>query len=516
MEEIRRSEDGKSPDKRFIQSPLCVCGARTHNLKNVSVTIPRNQTTVLAGPSGSGKSSLAFDTIFAEGQRQYVESLSTYSRQFLNQLPRPDVDSISGLQPTVAIKQIPSEPNPRSTVATVAEIYDFLRLLFARVGVAHCFKCGRPIQRQTSEQIAQAIQRLPMGSRFMLLAPIVHDKLGAHADIIQRLIKSGRTRARIDGSIVELSEAPKLDPQKLHSIEVVIDRLILREDMGTRLSEAVDKALEAGSGLVCCFYEKERQVMQSGSTRSVWKDILFSNRYSCPKCNVSYAELEPRSFSFNSPYGACPKCGGLGRRDAFGSERLISDASLTLEGGALVLGKGLSTGAQRKIKKLLDVFKKLEPDAYDKPLSQWDDRVREFFFHGSPCEEDDHVVLTSEETALLKANASSLANANDSESEEIVMENLATSDLAVLAKGSPFKRDSKRRDSTTGFEGLIGALDEIFSESKSDNELKYLSDFRGSVLCNGHVAAFLAVVRGEANCFTPSRNVAFAPWLSNP
>ncbi len=484
MEEIRRNENDKSQDSRFTQPPLSVHGARTHNLKNVNVKIPRNRTTALAGPSGSGKSSLAFDTIFAEGQRQYVESLSTYSRQFLNQLPRPDVDSISGLQPTVAIKQIPSEPNPRSTVATVAEIYDFLRLLFARVGLAHCFKCGRPIQRQTSEQIAQAIQRLPQGARFMLLAPVVHDKLGTHSDVIQRLIKSGRTRARVDGAIVELSETPKLDPQKLHSIEVVIDRLILREGLESRLTESIEKALEVGAGLVCCFYEKERQITQSGSTRSVWKDILFSNRYSCPKCNVSYAELEPRSFSFNSPYGACPKCGGIGRYDAFNSERLISDANLTLEGGALSLGKGLSTGAQRKIKKLLEEFRKLEPDAYDKPLSQWDDRVREFFFYGSPCDEEDCVVLTSEDTALLNANATSLKKALDSESEDAVMENLAVSDLGVLAKGVKGREDSKRRDSSPEYKGLIGALDEVFSESKSDNELKYLTDFRGSVLCN--------------------------------
>lgn len=484
MEEIRRDESGKSQDKRFVQSPLCVCGACTHNLKNVNVKIPRNQTTVLAGPSGSGKSSLAFDTIFAEGQRQYVESLSTYSRQFLNQLPRPEIDAISGLQPTVAIKQIPSEPNPRSTVATVAEIYDFLRLLYARVGIAHCFKCGRPIQRLTTNQIIQAILRLPRDTRFMLLAPVVHEKLGAHADTIQRLIRSGRTRARIDGVIVELAQAPELDPRKPHSIDVVMDRLILREDTRSRLEESLDEALKIGGGLVCCFYEKERQVTEKGSTRSVWKDILFSDRYSCPKCNVSYVELEPRSFSFNSPYGACPKCGGLGRRDAFNPERLILDANLTLDGGALALGKGLSTGALRKISKELEEFKRLEPNAYDAPMSSWEESVRKFFFFGQPQERDDGVVLTQEEIALLNSDVTHTTKVSEDSSEEKKMEDVMTSDIASLVEVNQAQKTVQRGRKLPSFKGLINVLDEIFSESKSANELKYLEYFRGSVPCN--------------------------------
>ena len=511
MKETPFINDSVGTDSSFVHSPLRVRGARTHNLKNVDVEIPWNKTTVFSGPSGSGKSSLAYDTIFAEGQRQYVESLSAYSRRFFTRLERPDVDAIEGLSPTVAIAQRPAEPNPRSTVATTSEIYDFLRLLYARVGVARCYKCGRPIQRQSEKQILNAILALPEGARFILLAPVVRDKRGALADVLRSLKNHAYTRARIDGVLMELDPLPELDPTKRHSVEVVIDRLILRAGIESRLEESISSALTKGEGLLCCMYEKERVTTPSGSTRSVWKDLLFSARYSCPKCGVSYAEFEPRSFSFNSPFGACPTCSGIGRVETFSQDALLAAPELTLEGGALALGKGLSSQTQASVNQALAEFKEHEPDAYATPPSTWSPQTRNFFFYGEPRETELETETEFEDLDLFDVES------EVEESGETQGSYYVNADREILARLAETKRNaqlrnrnnaalkerkSSRADDTPKREdylGLIAVLERALATSKSVREKKYLSSFRGVVVCNDCGGARL---RREARCAT--------------
>ncbi|MBR4835300.1 MAG: excinuclease ABC subunit UvrA [Thermoguttaceae bacterium] len=497
-----------------VHPPLRVVGARAHNLKNVDVDIPWNRLTALTGPSGSGKSSLAFDTIYAEGQRQYIESLSIYSRQFLHQLERPDVDSVVGLQPTVAVDQRSNGQNPRSTVATLTEIYDFLRLLYARVGVAHCYRCGRPIRRQTVERMAEEISRLPANTRFMLLAPIVRGKKGAHKDVFRRLAKTGFTRARVDGGLVELASAPELDAKKAHTIEAIVDRLILREGIEARLIESLKLALQQSEGLVCCLYEKERVTTAEGKTRSVWKDVLFSSLYSCPKCGVGYAELEPRSFSFNSPYGACPTCQGVGKIEAFDPEALVSNPEVSLAGGALALGKGLATSTQRKLRALLETFERVAPEAAAAPLGSWDDKTRKIFFYGE--ERDDEQAGLGANGAEDAVDDAEEVPAPKSESKEAISSRLLSPEreslileddraLLSLMSGSKEQNETAASEATateadgpkergngeTGsagetvepFAGLIPTLDAAFEGAKSKRERDYLATFRGEVVC---------------------------------
>ena len=287
---------------------LRIRGARTHNLKNVSLDIPLGKLVVITGPSGSGKSSLAFDTIYAEGQRQYIESLSTYARQFFDQLERPDVDSISGLSPVICIDQQSGQPNPRSTVATTTEIHDYLRLLFARTGDVKCHLCGEPIRQQSLEQIQKSLLALPEGTKAMLLAPLVRGKRGEHADVLAQVRKAGLVRVRVDGVIHDLDQTPSLDGYKPHTIEAVVDRLIIREGMQSRLAESLNLAIKHGSGVVIATVERDK---------GMWEDRIYSTLYACPACGVALAEIEPRTFSFNSPYGACPKCEGLGTERDF-------------------------------------------------------------------------------------------------------------------------------------------------------------------------------------------------------
>ena len=293
-----------------IQSVAAECirirGARMHNLQNIDLDIPRDRFVVITGPSGSGKSSLAFDTLYAEGQRQYIESLSTYARQFLHQLERPDVDLIEGLQPTISIDQRAGSHNPRSTVATVTEIYDYLRLLFARLGEARCYQCGEPIRQQTPEQILDALLELSAGTRVMILAPLVRGRKGEHKDVLESIRKLGFLRARVDGQVIDVNSPPALVAQKSHNIEAVIDRVVVREGVRERIAESINLAVQHGDGLVLATHEEKT------AGGSVWHDRLFSTQYACPNCKISYEELEPRTFSFNSPYGACPKCEGLG------------------------------------------------------------------------------------------------------------------------------------------------------------------------------------------------------------
>jgi len=284
-----------------------VRGARVHNLANIDIDIPRDQFVVITGPSGSGKSSLAFDTIYAEGQRQYIESLSVFARQFLTQLERPDVDLIEGLQPTIAIDQRAGIRNPRSTVATVTEIYDHLRLLFARTGAVFCYQCGAAIRQQTPDEIVDDLLALGEGAKIMLLAPLVRGRKGKHPEVFEAVRKAGFVRVRVDGEVYDLDAVPDLAPRRNHTVEAVVDRIIVREGVRSRLAESVRLALRHGEGLVAATF------LPPESASDDWQDRLYSTEHACPLCKLSYEELEPRTFSFNSPYGACPECEGLGR-----------------------------------------------------------------------------------------------------------------------------------------------------------------------------------------------------------
>ncbi len=303
---------------------ISVRGARQHNLKNINVEIPRNTLTVVTGLSGSGKSSLAFDTIYAEGQRRYVETLSAYARQFLDQMERPDVDAIDGLSPSISIEQKTTSRSPRSTVGTITEIYDYLRLLFASIGVPHCPKCGRAISRQSADQIVQRVMALTPEDRVMVMAPIVRGRKGEFKKEMETLVKHGYTRARIDGELVSLDDehSINLDKRKNHTIEVVIDRLLVKPGIEHRLEMSVGLAMKLAGGLV--------QVAVVGG-----EEQLYSEKLACPDCGINVPQLEPRSFSFNSMYGACPECHGLGSKYDFDPAKVITDWSKPLLDGGL-------------------------------------------------------------------------------------------------------------------------------------------------------------------------------------
>ncbi len=300
---------------------IYIKGAREHNLKNIDVKIPRNTLTVITGLSGSGKSSLAFDTIYAEGQRRYVESLSAYARQFLGLMEKPDVDFIDGLSPAISIEQKGTPRNPRSTVGTVTEIYDYLRLLFSRVGVPHCIKCGKPITQQTVEQIVDSVLSFEEGTRLMVLAPLVRGKKGEHKEIIEQARREGFVRLRVDGEIVESDSDIELDKKKKHTIEAVVDRLVVKARSKRRLADSVETALKVGQGTVLINIKN--------------KDLLFSEQYACLDCNISYEEPSPRMFSFNSPYGACQVCDGLGQKMEIDPQLVVPDPSLSIAEGAI-------------------------------------------------------------------------------------------------------------------------------------------------------------------------------------
>jgi excinuclease ABC subunit A len=307
---------------------ICVRNARAHNLRGIDVDIPRNALVVVTGVSGSGKSSLAFDTIYAEGQRRYVESLSSYARQFLDQMPKPDVERIDGLTPTIAIEQRSGSQNPRSTVATTTEIYDYLRLLFARVGEPHCPKCRRAIASQSAEEIVDRIMQLPAGTRVQVLAILVRGRRGEHKDVISTARREGCVRLRIDGTVVDAREVSGLEKRKKHEIEAVVDRLVVSPQTRSRLTDSVETALKLGEGLIILSRETAPHSQE-------WEDTLYSERYACPVCDVSFDELAPRMFSFNSPYGACPTCDGLGTRMELDPELIVPDRTRSLKDGAI-------------------------------------------------------------------------------------------------------------------------------------------------------------------------------------
>jgi excinuclease ABC subunit A len=320
----------------MAEEALIVRGAREHNLRNIDVVIPRDKLTVITGLSGSGKSSLAFDTIYAEGQRRYVESLSAYARQFLGLMEKPDVDAIEGLSPAISIEQKTAGHNPRSTVGTVTEIYDYLRLLYARAGTPHCPNCGRPVQRQSAAQIAEIVLTWPEGTRLEVRAPLVQGRKGEFRDLFESVRKQGFIRAYVDGELTEVANPPKLNRRQNHTISVIVDRLVVRGEDRARLTDSLETALKLADGLV---------EVWNGTTTNV---ELFSERYGCPTCGISLPELEPRQFSFNSPFGACPVCGGLGTRRRVSEELILGDPRISILEG-VILPWGEPAGYLRKV-----------------------------------------------------------------------------------------------------------------------------------------------------------------------
>ena len=385
---------------------ISVRGARQHNLKNIDVEIPRNTLTVITGLSGSGKSSLAFDTIYAEGQRRYVETLSAYARQFLDQMERPDVDAIDGLSPSISIEQKTTSRSPRSTVGTITEIYDYLRLLFASIGVPHCPKCGRAITRQSAEQIVQRVMSLTPEDRVMVMAPIVRGRKGEFKKEMEKLVQHGFTRARVDGEIVNLEDDIRLDKRKNHTIEVVIDRLLVKPGIEHRLELSVGLAMKLAGGLV--------QVAVVGG-----EETLYSSRLACPDCGISVPQLEPRSFSFNSAYGACPECHGLGSRYDFDPAKIIVDWSKPLlEGG---LGPG---SASQNLIHMLQITAAAYGFDLSMPFEKLPDKIQTLLLYGEP-----------------------------------------------------------ERGGKSGFRGIVAYLKQVLDDSTSENYREYLLDFMSATEC---------------------------------
>jgi len=403
---------------------LVIRGARQHNLKNISLEIPRNTLTVITGLSGSGKSSLAFDTIYAEGQRRYVESLSAYARQFLDQMERPDVDVIEGLSPSIAIEQKTTTRSPRSTVGTITEIYDYLRVIYASVGVPHCPKCGNPIARQSSEQIVQAILNgeLCQGDdRVMILAPIVRGRKGAYRKELEKLAQDGFVRVRIDGELFPLDATPSLDKRKNHTIEVVIDRLLVKQGIAARLEQSIATALKLAAGLVT--------VAVVGG-----KEYVFSEKLACPDCGISVPVLEPRSFSFNSPYGACPACNGLGSKYDFDPSKVISDWTRPLFDGGLGAGSGSAI-----LKRTLELAAYAHGFNLETPFDKLPSRVQNMILYGYPP-----------------------LNARDGAS----------------SGAKPSKSDKGFR-----FAGILKFLERNFAESNSDTYREWMTQYMSATQC---------------------------------
>ena len=357
-----------------MQDKIIVKGARVNNLKNIDVTIPRDKLVVMTGLSGSGKSSLAFDTIYAEGQRRYVESLSSYARMFLGQMDKPDVDYIDGLSPAISIDQKTTSKNPRSTVGTVTEIYDYLRLLWARVGTPHCPKCGKVIRQQTIDQIIDQVLSLPEGTRIQVLAPVIRGKKGEHAKVLEDAKRSGYVRARVDGSLYELDEEIKLEKNKKHNIEIIVDRLIVRPDVRQRLTDSVETASGLSGGIVVVNLVREEQ------------DLLFSQNYACEDCGISIEELSPRMFSFNNPFGACPTCTGLGSQLKVDPTLVVPDPNLSILDGAIQAsgwGNIRSDGISRMY---FDALAKKYHFSLSTPFKDLSKEVKKIIFYGTEGE----------------------------------------------------------------------------------------------------------------------------------
>ena len=353
--------------KQYIK----IRGANEHNLKNIDIDIPRNELVVLTGLSGSGKSSLAFDTIYAEGQRRYMESLSSYARQFLGQMEKPNVESIEGLSPAISIDQKSTNRNPRSTVGTVTEVYDYFRLLYARIGIPHCPKCGREIKKQTIDQMVDQIMELPEGTRLQLLAPVVRGRKGCHEKLFERAKKSGYVRVRVDGNLYELSEEIVLDKNIKHNIEIIVDRLIVRPGIERRMTDSIENVMTLAEGLMV--------VDVIGG-----EPINFSQSFSCPDCGISIEEIEPRSFSFNNPFGACPVCFGLGYKMEFDVDLMIPDQSLSIDDGAIVvMGWQSCTDPKSFTRAILNALSKEYNFLLSTPFRDYPDEIKEVLIHGT-------------------------------------------------------------------------------------------------------------------------------------
>ena len=416
-------------------------GARAHNLRNIDLDIPRNQLVVLTGPSGSGKSSLALDTLFAEGQRQYIETLSVYARQFFHQRERPDVDLIEGLEPTICIDQRPGNQNPRSTVATVTEIYDYLRLMMARLGEAHCYQCGALIRQQSPDQIVDRLLMLPEGTKTMIMAPIVRGRRGAHRDVLAQIRKAGLVRVRIDGAVLDLDQVPDLEPRRVHHIESVVDRVVIRESIRARVAESVDLAIKFGEGRVLACY------LESSGSDAGWHDMLFSTRYACPDCGISYSELEPRTFSFNSPYGVCPECEGIGARIEFDPELVIPDPSRSLADGAVAPWRSLPAARLKKIQADLAPLLVTRKFAWETPLSELTPTTWKQLLYGTVG----HAATTRTAPAQRKGKKK-----------------------AAAARGG---------DNGNSLLGILTMLEKELATTTNQQRLDQLAAFRGHVVC---------------------------------
>jgi len=425
---------------------LVVHGAREHNLKDVTVRLPRNKLICITGLSGSGKSSLAFDTIYAEGQRRYVESLSAYARQFLQMMEKPDVDSIDGLSPAISIDQKTTSRNPRSTVGTVTEIYDYLRLLYARVGRPHCPVCGKPISGQSQEAIVDQILQLPEGTRFTVNAPVVRDRKGEYKDVFEELRNEGFTRVKVDGEQRLLEDEISLDKKFKHTIEVVVDRLTMKPDLRTRLAQSVETAAQLAEGLVAV------DIVDEKSPRS----LLFSERFACPDHGVSLPELQPRIFSFNSPHGACPRCTGLGAQQEIDPDLLVPDPAIPIEEGALVPWAVGNSGFYESVIQAI-------ADRYEIPLDEpWEnlsDEEQDLFLYGT-------------------------------EGERLYV--------------SYRNRMGRRRSYMLAFEGIVPSLERRYRETDSSTQRERIEEymsFRPCPVCKGArlKPEVLAVTVGEKN-----------------
>ena len=370
----------KQSNKKMLppSEVISIRGAREHNLKGVDLIIPRNKFVVFTGLSGSGKSSLAFDTIYAEGQRRYMESLSSYARQFLGQMEKPDVEKIEGLSPAISIDQKSTNKNPRSTVGTVTEIYDYFRLLYARCGIPHCPECGRPIMRQTVDQMVDQVMSLPEGSRIQLMAPVVRGKKGRHEKVIERMKKSGYVRAEIDGAVYDLDEDIVLDKNIKHTIEIIVDRLVVKPGIEKRLTDSAETVLDITDGLfVVDVIDGER--------------MNFSQSFSCPDCGISIDEIEPRSFSFNNPFGACPACAGLGIKMEFTESSMIPDPTRSINEGCIAVIGWMSAGTEGSFTNaLLQALVKKFHFSLDTPWADLDENIRDILINGTDIEVDVH------------------------------------------------------------------------------------------------------------------------------
>ena len=360
-----------SENRKYIK----IRGANEHNLKNIDVDIPRDSFVVLTGLSGSGKSSLAFDTIYAEGQRRYMESLSSYARQFLGQMEKPNVDKIEGLSPAISIDQKSTNRNPRSTVGTVTEIYDYFRLLYARIGIPHCPNCGKEIKRQSVDQMVDQLMELPERTKIQLLAPVVRGRKGEHQKLLEQAKRSGYVRVVVDGNLYELSEEIKLEKNKKHNIDIVVDRLMIKEGIEKRLTDSIENVLSLSEGLMTVdVAEKE--------------PLRFSDSFSCPDCGISIDEIEPRSFSFNNPFGACPTCYGLGYKMEFDIDLMIPDKKLSISQGAIqVMGWQSCTDKNSFTYAILTAMTEEYGFSLDTPFEEYPDQVKSVLLHGTDGKE---------------------------------------------------------------------------------------------------------------------------------